>query len=172
MRIAYYPERIIQLKNAERSGKTSAGVSHTSLAAASREVSLEAVQSGEINVNSLTEAEKRDILKKAIDSGQITTKLNHEKQAPHIFGSEMYDPKRNKSYFTISQEELQTLVNERMGTGKVFISKSGEIREMIEIDGDIGVCMKQDGSGQHITNRFTIHYSKKRTHIVPSNGKR
>ena len=122
----------------------------------------------EIYYADLTEKEKRDILKQEIENHNISIKLNHEKQAPHIYGSKEYDPSRNKSYFTISEEELQKIINQKHATGQVIVKKNGQIKEIIELKEDIAVNMDENGENQSKTNRITIHYSKNRTHIVPA----
>ncbi len=105
----------------------------------------------------------------AVKNGDITLTLNPEKQNPHIYGSESYDASQNKSYFTVSLEELQEILNESYGTGKVYEKASGQIKETIQISEDIGVVIDvQNGESLGGTNRFTIHYSKNRTHIIPA----
>lgn len=121
----------------------------------------------------LTSGGKDDIIRderltKAIEEGQISLKLNPEKQNPHIYGSSAYDEKNHKSYFTVTIEELQEIVNHYHGTGDVKIKSSGQIKEIITTDSIIGVCVGKDGKIIGKTNRLTIHYSKKRTHVVPS----
>lgn len=120
--------------------------------------------------NGLTIDGRNRIIEEAIRSGKISTKLNLEKQNPHILNATGYDPAKNKSYFTVSLDELQKIVDERHGTGDVKAKPNGQIKETITLKGDIGVCLKEDGTVIGETNRITIHYSKKRTHIVPSRG--
>ena len=117
---------------------------------------------------SLTNEGKRAKLLEEIENHNISIKLNHEKQAPHIYGSKEYDPSRNKSYFTISEEELQNIIYQKYGTGNVIIKKSGQIKETVELENNVGTYMGIDGSNIQDTNRITIHYSKNRTHMVPS----
>ena len=120
--------------------------------------------------NGLTMDGRDRIIEEAIQSGKISTKLNPEKQNPHILNAPGYDPANNKSYFTISLEELQKIVDERHGTGDVKEKSNGQFKETITLKENIGVCLKEDGTVIGETNRITIHYSKKRTHIVPSRG--
>ena len=47
----------------------------------------------------------------------------------------------------------------------MHIKKNGQIKEIIEMKNNIGYNM---GEKQEETNRFVIHYSKKRTHAVPT----
>lgn len=104
----------------------------------------------------------------AVESGKISLNLNPEKQKPHIYGSPAYDEKEHKSYFTVSIEELQEIVSRYHGTGNVLVKKNGQIKEIIKVEKDIGVCIDEK-TGEPIcsTNEAVIHYSKKRTHIVP-----
>lgn len=69
---------------------------------------------------------------------------------------------------TLSYDELQQILNEKHGTGDVKISKSGQIKEIITLDSDVGVCASYNGDNIGKTNRFTVHYSKTRTHCVPA----
>ncbi len=103
----------------------------------------------------------------AVENGSITLTLNAEKQNPHIYGSTSYDPSQNKSYFTVSYEELQKILKENYGTGEVITYVNGQIRERIKIDKEIGFVIGKNGDKLGKTSRFTVHYSKKRTHIVP-----
>lgn len=116
----------------------------------------------------LTNERNKRILKEKIANGELTLTLNSEKQKPHILGTEEYDESKNKSYFDISQEELQELLNDNYSTGEIRVKKNGQIKETIEFDKDIGVVVDSDGNVIGRTNRATIHYSKKRTHIVPT----
>lgn len=104
----------------------------------------------------------------AVESGEISFNLNPEKQNPHIYGSPAYDEKVHKSYFTVTIEELQEIVNHYYGTRNVLVKKNGQIKEIIKVEKDIGVCIDEK-TGEPIcsTNEAVIHYSKKRTHIVP-----
>lgn len=104
----------------------------------------------------------------AVESGKISLNLNPEKQNPHIYGSPAYDEKEHKSYFTVSIEELQEIVNRYYGTGNVLAKKGGQIKEIIKIEKDLGVCVDENtGNPIGVTNEIVIHYAKKRTHIVP-----
>ena len=105
---------------------------------------------------------------KAIEENRISLKLNPEKQNPHIYGSSAYHEKDHKSYFTVTIEELQEIVNRYHGTGNVLVKKNGQIKEIIKAEKDFGICINEK-TGEPIcsTNEAVIHYSKKRTHIVP-----
>lgn len=98
-------------------------------------------------------------------------KLNiiENKQLKHNIVNDKY------SYFYISLEEEQKLINEYAGTGRIiFKGKSNEFndRESIKLDKIIGKCIVKDETDKVIysedTNTFIIHYRKTGTHIVPS----
>lgn len=116
----------------------------------------------------LTNEEKQDILKNKIAKGDITKTLFEPKQSPHILGSPRYDESQKKSYFTISQDAIQEIVDNKFATGEVLIKRSGQIKEIIEIPEGIAYILDEDGNNLGTTNRATIHYSKSRTHIVPA----
>lgn len=126
-----------------------------------------------IGGNSLTSGADGGIIKDervvaAVESGKISLNLNLEKQNPHIYGTPAYDEKEHKSYFTVTIEELQEIVSRYHGTGNVLVKKNGQIKEIIKAEKDFGICIDEK-TGKPIcsTNEAVIHYSKKRTHIVP-----
>lgn len=135
-----------------------------------RGVSQKAVQANKkaIQQKALTNAENQRILKEKIESGELTIVLNPDKQNPHIYGSNSYDPANNKSYFTIPLNELQNIVSSKYATGTVYIKPNGQIKEIISLGNDIGVYIDENGTIHGTSNRITIHYSKKRTHVVPA----
>lgn len=116
----------------------------------------------------LTNDRNRNILKSKINSGELTITLNPDKQNPHILGTEEYDKTQNKSYFDVSSEKLQELVDNNYATGEIKIKTNGQIKEILELENNIGVVVDKDGNIIGRTNRATIHYSKNRTHIVPT----
>ena len=117
-----------------------------------------------ISVKDLQNLENRDILKKKIANGEISLKINPEKQNRHVLGTKEY--KNGRSYITISIDEAESIVESKYATGKVTVSKSGQIKETLFENKIIGMDLDFDGS-EHETNGFKIHYSKTGTHIVP-----
>lgn len=103
-------------------------------------------------------------LKDKIKSGEISLELNRIKQAPHMADTR----EEGKSYFTISYDQLQQILNEKYGTGVIHISKAGQIKEVIQCDYDIGTNVTRETKLETQTNCFTVHYSKTRTHCVPA----
>lgn len=115
-----------------------------------------------------------ELLRQAISSGAVSTKLNKKAQAKHKFNSPEYQEalKRGEfpSYTTLSHMEVQSIINKYSGTGTVNYDKH-QFREIIECDKIIGTyCNIKTGEKQE-TNRATIHYSKKGTHLVPARYK-
>lgn len=106
----------------------------------------------------------------AVSAGEISLKLNPEKQNAHILSAPGYDPAENKSYFTIPLEEIQEIVNQYYGTGEVTIGRNGikNAKEYITVPYDLGVCVTKSGEILGKTNLFRVHYSKSRTHAVPA----
>ncbi len=131
-----------------------------------RRVSVEGYR--RISIKDLQDLENRDILKKKVAKGDISLKINHELQNRHVLGTKEYIAGR--SYITISEEELQNIINNNYATGKVTISKSGQIKETIFINRIIGIDKDLEGN-EFETNGLKIHYSKSRTHVVPHRKK-
>lgn len=100
--------------------------------------------------------ENRKVLLKKINSGEVTLTLNYNyMEAKH---------KDGKSYFTISAEALQDVINKKAGTGEIYIKTNGQIKEVIDAGRDVGYNI----STRENTNRITMHYSRTRTHAVPT----
>ena len=121
-----------------------------------------------ISIKDLQDLENRDILKTKIEKGDISLEINTELQNRHILGTKEYIVGR--SYMTISKEELQDIVNNNYATGKITISKSGQIKETIFVNRIIGIDKDLEGN-EFETNGLKIHYSKSRTHAVPHRKK-
>jgi hypothetical protein len=103
-------------------------------------------------------------LRKRIESGEISLTLNPEMQQKHMLESHA----DGASYFDVSYKKLQEIINENHGTGLVYISRSGQIKEVIENEYDIGYSVDKETKLEEMTNRFTVHYSKGRTHATPA----
>lgn len=108
-------------------------------------------------------------LKERIRSGEYDLTINPEKQARHMLGSNGYIAGR--SYLLISDSELQEIVNQRAGTGRIDHTRrnSGQIQEIIDCGTDVGVVVRSDGF-EEITSLLKIHYSKTGVHAVPQKG--
>jgi len=103
-----------------------------------------------------------------IKSGAINTNINPEKQNRHIRNSDCYVPERS---YLLDNIDAQKLVNEYSGTGDIRLNRTNTAwinKEFIIADRDIGVNINNKTGVQTLTNRFTIHYSKTGTHVVPT----
>ena len=111
--------------------------------------------------------EKDVSLRRKIKAGQISTNIESGKQGKHIMGHNNYIPGR--SYLTISEDQVQNLVQKYAGTG--WIRRDGNERwshkEIITADKIIGVVVDPLTGEKKETRKFVIHYSKKGVHIVP-----
>lgn len=83
----------------------------------------------------------------------------------------MYETRvEGRSYFVkdVTAADLQSLLNNNHTMGAIRITKSGQIKETIICDDDIAVNVSNATGEESYTNKVTVHYSKTRTHIVPS----
>lgn len=107
-------------------------------------------------------------LREKIRSDAIIKKIKDGSQGKHIIGHNNYI--KGRSYLTVDMEEAQKLVDKYAGTGK--IQRDGKNRwsnkEIVIADKVIGVSIEPATGKESPTKRFTIHYSKNGTHIVPS----
>ncbi len=113
---------------------------------------------------------------KHIVSAKQPKALEINKQNKHIPGTNEFKQKelqnlKNKlkrpGIILFPANEAQKLVNSLHGTGVPVISRYGEFlnKEIVRSPYPVGVV--DSGHGMVFTNYFTIHYSKKGTHIVP-----
>ena len=107
-------------------------------------------------------------LRDKIKSDETIKTIEIGKQGKHIKGHNNYIPGR--SYFVISVEELQELINKHAGTGEIIRDRKGKWnnKEVIEVNKDIGIYVDLETRAETKTNRLTIHYSKKGVHVVPA----
>ena len=105
-----------------------------------------------------TESQKH--VEAKIKSGQWGTKINPEKQAPHMESTKL----EGKSYL-YDNKDTQELLDKYAGKGHINKNKKGlwDNREVVEVDHIVGV----DYNSGMKTRWIKIHHSKKRTHIVP-----
>lgn len=112
-----------------------------------------------------------DILESRIQSGELPLKVRLGQQKKHILDTNENKMTKDKSYLTISIDEIEEIVNALHGTGIIDISKDGQIREVITLDHNVGfiISQKKGMEGEPIpTNQVKIHYSKNGYHIVPT----
>ncbi len=122
------------------------------------------------------------ILKERISSGEASTTIRPQVQARHIEGTPQFEQYKAtrlakgqtpQSVLTVSMQEAQELVDKYSRTGIISIKtrKDGsmEIKEYSEADKVVGKYYKDNAF--HDTKRIIIIYSKKGTHVVPTNPK-
>ena len=114
----------------------------------------------------------RNELEKAIADGKLRTKLDKDAQSAHKKGSEEYNKRiadgELPSYTELSHMEIQKIINTYSLTGIVRKGKDGQYRETITVKDNIGMFGDLKTKKYIPTNRATIHYSKKGTHLIPS----
>ncbi len=112
------------------------------------------------NIINLTDDDKT--IREYIRSADVPKQVNVGSQNKHI------------SYIFGDIETAQSLVDAYHGTGEIKRkARTGEWanREVVTADHDIGVSIDPDTGVEQITDRFTIHYGKKGTHVVPTRRK-
>jgi phage head morphogenesis protein, SPP1 gp7 family len=104
--------------------------------------------------------------------------IHQGNQDKHIIGTNNYKTElengRRKSYL-LDDINPQELINKYAGTGKIKRDRNGKWtnKEFIEHTENIGYFADIETGKEIPTNRFTIHYSKKKgTHIVPAKPKK
>lgn len=111
------------------------------------------------------------IIKSEVEKGNIKIGINVGAQNKHICDSTGYIPGRSYIYGTI--EDAQKLIQQYRGTGELKMTRKGEWtkKEFVTADHVIGVCVNPNTGQEKETHRFSIHYGKKGTHIVPAEEK-
>lgn len=114
--------------------------------------------------------------------GAFSKRVNPQKQSRHIVGSKEWNQRVEKlaegemlpSSLSIDAKEAQRLVDELGGNGTIYVKhkRNGDVqvKETCKTaDGSIIGTWRDSRTGQVAeTDRFTIHYSKTATHIVPA----
>lgn len=107
-------------------------------------------------------------IKEAILQGDYPLHINPEKQARHMAGTAT----QGRSAITISQEELQSIINQQAGKGKIDLTDSlaWSKKEIIDAGKEIGYTINKKGDIIR-TSSIKIHYSKTGVHAVPFSGR-
>lgn len=119
------------------------------------------------------------ILRAKIESGEISTAIRPQVQARHIEGTPEFERymaqrlekgKTPQSILAVTLQEAQALVDKYACTGNVEIHKQKngamKIIEYADVDSVVGRFYANDA--YHGTKRIGIFYSKKGTHVVPT----
>mgnify|MGYP004519698507 FL=1 len=108
-------------------------------------------------------------IRAAIRSGEYPLTINPEKQARHMSGTEV----PGRSVITIPLEELQQIVDENAGNGKIILTRdlsAWKNTEIISAGREIGYTVNRKGAIIK-TSSIKIHYSKTGVHAVPYSGR-
>ena len=109
----------------------------------------------------------KERLQNMIQNGNVTLEINRNVQNRHYVGTNEYNSFLaigiEKSYFTVTQSELQQFLNDNATTGKIFINSAGDVKERLNFGKTVGydTLLKQE------TTWVTVFYSKKKTHLSP-----
>lgn len=145
-------------------------------AAASRK---KAARTAEFERLHLQNQKNAAILKEKIDSCEIPTKIRHQVQARHMEGTPEFERYRTQrleqgktpqSILTITEQEAQELVDKYACTGTVemHMQKNGALKFIEYKNVDVIVGMFYSNDEYRTTKRISIFYSKKGTHVVPT----
>lgn len=113
---------------------------------------------------------KRDtIVKDAIESGEVSKKINREKQLRHT----KLDHPEGRSYLNGGLQYAQELVDKYAGNGKAITDSNGNWTHKEKFDASeiIGTHVDTDGTETQ-TNKGVIAYSKTGTHVYPRKEKK
>ena len=108
-------------------------------------------------------------IRQTIRSGEYPLAINPEKQARHMAGTAI----TGRSVITVSVEELQAIINEKAGSGKINFTDDftkWKNTEIIDAGREIGYTINRNGD-MIIAKSIKIHYSKSGTHGVPFSGR-
>jgi hypothetical protein len=104
--------------------------------------------------------------KAEIRQGGYNLTVDAGKQGKHIIGHNNFNA--TKSIVTLTEIEIQEMVNKTAGTGELVYTKSNDRfanKEIVMYDRVIGQI--RDGDKMVETNMAKIHYAKDGVHIVP-----
>lgn len=97
--------------------------------------------------------------------------VNKNRQAKHKKGSDEYKKALAKgefpSYTELSNMEMQKIINENLYSGKTYIEPDGQFKTIIELSDNFGTFVDLDTRNEMPTNKGTIHFSRKGSHLVP-----
>lgn len=105
----------------------------------------------------------QEVLKHAIETGEVRLKLNIGHQKKHLPDRE----DKRRSYISGTLADAQRLVLELSGTGSPIVLDDGRWlkKERVVSKEKLGVCVDPGTGEETQTNKLMIHYGKKGTHI-------
>lgn len=111
----------------------------------------------------------KDIVRQAIQSGEVSAKINKEKQNRHIKDSAGYI--KGRSYINGTLEDAQQMVDRLSGTGDpVMVKEKWNKKERVSSETVIGVHIDPKTQEETETRHALIVYSKTGSHIIPRKG--
>lgn len=107
------------------------------------------------------------IVRDAVTSGRVSTKINENKQNRHIPDSSGFAEGRSR--LNVSVEEAQKIVDELKGTGEPIFDAYGDWtnKERVVCSDYVGIHVDVSTGKEEKTKNLTIIYSNTGTHIVP-----
>lgn len=110
---------------------------------------------------------QRSVVKDAISSGAVITKINAQKQGRHIKASPTYI--KGRSYINGTLEDAQSLIDELSGTGVPLFDANGNWlhKERVQAGRVYGVHVDPETAEETETSKGMIIYSKTGTHLIP-----
>lgn len=131
-----------------------------------RRISVKGLQ---IDNKSVIIEQVRKTMISLIESGELPLNLNIGNQNKHIINQNKPSFDNHRSYIIGGLKEAQELVEQYHGKGEVRVDTKGQWtnKEFIIVDRDIGYVYNPETNEFEPTNRFSIHYGKKGTHVVP-----
>lgn len=125
-------------------------------------------------------SDAKKALQEAIKSGKISTKVDKKRQAEHKIGSDAFNKRKEREeekgesgdirfgYTTLSNMEIQEIINENLWNGEVHDNGNGHFKVIISFDKD-GVYYDSKFLKEAVqTDRATVHLSKDGAHLVPA----
>lgn len=115
------------------------------------------------NVEDYKQLNDKVFIQKKLNSGEWSLIVNPDKQEDHMEST----VKSGKS-FIYDSIDVQKLLNDYYGTGRIETNRHGQRtnKEVIHLGFPIGI---NASDGSEVTS-IKIHYSEKRTHVVPRKG--
>ncbi|MCR5485703.1 MAG: hypothetical protein K6F09_08915, partial [Clostridiales bacterium] len=101
-------------------------------------------------------------------SDKVNKSVHWGRQDKHIPGTNNY--KEERSYLTVSKEEIPDLIEQYAGTGRIIRRPDGSFNnmEICRADHVIGKNVNPNTGEETDTVRFSIRYSKEGVHISPA----
>lgn len=121
--------------------------------------------------NNIKESIVNKPIRDKISSNSTIKTIEIGKQGKHLKNHKNYI--EGRSYVIKDEKTLQEIINQKASTGIIKRDSSGRWnnKETITADTMIGVNVNKNHGHKTLTDKATIHYSQKGTHIVPTVNK-